>query len=295
MADDTAANVLSEIAREIAQAHAAYRRARQDALDHAKRAGDLLLQVNAHLRHGEFLAFIARCDDMSISSAYNYMRIAKNWSQVESARNLQRAENLSLRAALRIINESATDRSRPNRAPKVGWGDVPAPERRELRRIAAELENCPFVKHTIIEAGPGRGGDVDVVPGSAGAPVYWDIVGGDPEISQPAFKYTRTQVLDKVRTFVNTGKRSVVSDLAVDVAKRRVAGDRTLRPAVLSPTAGDVPTCMPLTVTMTMTEQQRTDLTCLLQQFDADRLLAVLEDAMYPQALEESELEGAAA
>ena len=40
---------------------------------------------------------------------------------------------------------------------------------------------------------------------------------------------------------------------------------------------------------MTMTEQQRSALTNLLGQFNADRLLAILEDALYPQALEEFE------
>ena len=67
-----------------------------------------------------------------------------------------------------------------------------------------------------------------VIPGAAGTPVYWDLVGGDPKTCCPYFKYTRHDVCVKLEAFVDGGPRSVVSDLAVDVARRRIAGDRSL-------------------------------------------------------------------
>jgi hypothetical protein len=77
--------------------------------------------------------------------------------------------------------------------------------------------------------------------GAGGAPVYWDIVGGNPETASATFRYTRSDVARKLRAFVEDGKRSVVSDLAVDVARRRLEGDRSLSDPSLPPDAGDLP------------------------------------------------------
>jgi hypothetical protein len=127
---------------------------------------------------------------------------------------------------------------RNNRAPETQWVDVDAATRRELRRIKVELENTPYAPKNFSEAGPGRGSDLEVSGGSGGAPVYWDIVGGNPESGRPTFKYSRGKVLAKLQAFLDSGKRSVVSDLAVDVAQRRRAGELK---ATYPESAGDLP------------------------------------------------------
>ena len=125
------------------------------------------------------------------------------------------------------------------RAPQVTREALEPSETRELRRIAAELEALPFAGKTYREAGPGRGGDLEVQGRTPGAPVYWDIVGGTPERGRPVFRYSRGQVAEKLQAFLQDGTRSVVSDLAVDVAKRRLHGDPTVRTPALPPEAGD--------------------------------------------------------
>ena len=123
------------------------------------------------------------------------------------------------------------------RAPQVTRATLEQSETRELRRIAAELEAFPFQGKTYREAGPGRGGDLEVQGRTPGAAAYWDIVGGTPE--RPVFRYSRGQVAEKLQAFLRDGTRSVVSDLAVDVARRRLRGDPTVRTPDLPPEAGD--------------------------------------------------------
>ncbi len=124
------------------------------------------------------------------------------------------------------------------RAPQVALEALGPSETRALRRIAAELEAFPFAGKTYREAGPGRGGDLEVQGRTPGAAVYWDIVGGTPESGRRVFRYSRGQVAEKLEAFLRDGTRSVVSDLAVDVAQRRLRGDPTVRTPDLPPEAG---------------------------------------------------------
>ena len=125
------------------------------------------------------------------------------------------------------------------RTPQVTREALEQSETRELRRIAAELEAFPFAGKTYREAGPRRGGDLEVQGRTPGAAVYWDIVGGTPESGRRVFRYSRGQVAEKLQAFLRDGTRSVVSDLAVDVARRRLRGDTTVRTPDLPPEAGD--------------------------------------------------------
>ena len=62
---------------DIKQTHALALEFRQIANKHARRVGELLLQVKAELNHGEFLPWLAENVDVSIRQAQNYMRDAK--------------------------------------------------------------------------------------------------------------------------------------------------------------------------------------------------------------------------
>lgn len=114
-------------------------------------------------------------------------------------------------------------------APKVQLSEA---EARELRRIAAELDNLPFVKHSFNYDIAGRGGSPEVVGGAAGAPVYQDI------IRPLGYRPTRSQVLNSIRDFLD-GRFNRVGQEALDVARLRLAGDRSVSIPSLPPEAGD--------------------------------------------------------
>lgn len=126
------------------------------------------------------------------------------------------------------------------RAAEAAWPTLTKPVQREVRRILAEMEHQGHSGKTFDET-TRRGGDLEVKGRVAGAPVYWDIVGGNPDGGRPTFSLTRGDVIQKLRAYVETGKRTVASDLAVDVAQRRLAGERGLQKASLPVDAGDKP------------------------------------------------------
>lgn len=144
------------------------------------------------------------------------------------------------------------------RAPAVEWDALTPQHQREVRRILLEMEDFKHEGKQFNET-TRRGGDLEVTRGRlAGAPVYWDIVGGNPE-GRPTFSYSRKDVAQKLRAFVEQGKRSVVSDLAVDVAERRIAGDRSLAESWAHPEAGDEPGAVRVTRRSTFVDRDKAD------------------------------------
>jgi len=243
---------LFSLMAEIMLEHNAVGQAHRSGLEHGRLAGEKLIQLRTkiQIRHGQWLPFLStHCPGLAPRTAQGYMKLAKHWSVIQAELNARGGAHLTIHEALRLLGvpQLDDDESRSTRAPKAAYVDTSPAEQRELRRIAAELESFPFISKTFnFEAGPRRGGDVNVTGGAAGAPVFWDIVGGDPKVGQPTFPYTRSSVLQKICAFLDAGhRRSVVSDLAVDVARRRLAGDRTLRAPVLPPEAEDIPDARP--------------------------------------------------
>ena len=116
-------------------------------------------------------------------------------------------------------------------APLVSLTDA---EARELRRMAAEMDALPFTKHTFNPVPRGRGNAFEIAPGAAGAEVYQDIIGR-------ASSASRADVFRAITNLL-AGKRTPTGDLALDVARRRLAGDETLSRPLLPPSAGDLPT-----------------------------------------------------
>ena len=130
----------------------------------------------------------------------------------------------------------AEKKSEPNgeRAPEVMAADVTNREADELARILAEMDTAPFQPTTATET-TRRGGDLEWQAGAAGAPVYNDIVG-------TGFTHLkRGDLIGKLGNFIRTGERSVASDLVVAVARRRIAGDKSLSKPILPPEAGSSP------------------------------------------------------
>lgn len=112
--------------------------------------------------------------------------------------------------------------------------------RRELERIGAELDNFPYTDRTWNEAprksGNAAGGDADIVAGSAGAPVYDDVLGeaplakprnrnGEPTLARQV-NGTRGDVAEAIRRALDTNDiHNNLAEGAVRVAERRAAGD----------------------------------------------------------------------
>lgn len=101
---------ITATASEIQAEHDAARRCASEAVAHAIRAGEMLLQVKAALPHGAFGPWLAANVDFSDRTARGYMRLAG----LDEAKR-QRVADLSLRGALAAIADQR-DRDRPLRS-----------------------------------------------------------------------------------------------------------------------------------------------------------------------------------
>lgn len=82
------------VANEIRAEHEACERSARSAVEHAIRAGQLLEEVKAHLRHGEWLPWLTKNVPFSQQTANAYMRIAANYG---TSRDLPASVNAALR------------------------------------------------------------------------------------------------------------------------------------------------------------------------------------------------------
>lgn len=97
--------LMPTLATEIMQAHEAACRAAQSALEHARRAGELLIQAKAAVPHGAWLPWLAEhCPTLPERTARAYMRVARHWPALEAAvGDRQRVADLPLREALKLL------------------------------------------------------------------------------------------------------------------------------------------------------------------------------------------------
>jgi hypothetical protein len=121
---------LVRLADDINRDHAAAMTAAQSAIEHARRAGDLLLQAKSTVGHGEWLPWlVAHCPAISERTAQRYMRLADSWTTLEA--KATRVSDLSLTGALQLLAE-----------PKPDDNDLSAKARAQddaLRQIQREL------------------------------------------------------------------------------------------------------------------------------------------------------------
>ena len=106
---------LSSLAASINAEHDAAEHAARSAVDHARRAGALLIDAKAQLPHGSWLPWLAEhCPTISERTAQVYMQLAKA--------NPQRVAGLSVREALAVLSEP---KEMPTGAPgQPRWLDV---------------------------------------------------------------------------------------------------------------------------------------------------------------------------
>jgi hypothetical protein len=143
-----------QLETEIAAAHAAVVAAESQALVHARRCGDLLIQAKRRIGHGHWMRVVKACG-MSPRTAAIYMSLSSRWPEIE---NSSAAATLSLRDALRLLKPVRTRRDPP--VPRVHWKHLTADERREVRRIAVEMDQFRFVARTFNERPKSSGFDI---------------------------------------------------------------------------------------------------------------------------------------
>ncbi|MDC0934761.1 DUF3102 domain-containing protein [Pirellulales bacterium] len=100
---------LEAVAQEINSEHEACCAAASQALDHAMRCGDLLLQAKGECSHGTWQKWLADNFKGSKRTAQQYMRLAKHREQIES--NAQTSALLTVDEATKLIASPVKDES----------------------------------------------------------------------------------------------------------------------------------------------------------------------------------------
>jgi hypothetical protein len=161
---------LGSLAASINAEHDAVERALLTAVEHARRAGDLLIEAKAQVDHGEWLPWIRDyCPNVSPQVAQRYMRIAREWPRVEAA-NAYRGTHLSVREALALL---ATPREREGTAPPFwdedtiaiddvgtdgGWhyddGDIPSKSEPRMPKLITSIRRFGQMHPVLVRTAP---------------------------------------------------------------------------------------------------------------------------------------------
>ncbi len=101
--------IVADLAPAIRAEHEAAQTSARQAVAHAIRAGELLLQAKAALPHGEFGPWLTANVEFSERTAQGYMRLARECADPTKA---QRVADLSLRGALHQVRAEAVEARR---------------------------------------------------------------------------------------------------------------------------------------------------------------------------------------
>ncbi len=95
---------LPTLADQIKHEHAAVRLSIQSGLEHARRAGELLVQAKALIAHGGWIEWLAANTGISTRTAQAYMQVTRRYAELTSG-DTQRVAHLSLRDGLKLLAE----------------------------------------------------------------------------------------------------------------------------------------------------------------------------------------------
>jgi hypothetical protein len=154
---------LAEHVAEIRRCHQQIVTAALGILDNAMAAGDALIAIEAsgRIRHGEWTSWIGRNCELSPRTARVYMQLAQHRSEIEA--NRQRAADLSLRGALKLIADKDKGTGKPAKAKPakpaavlstLAWSDATPEQRQHFLDgigLAAVLAALPPAWKTEIE------------------------------------------------------------------------------------------------------------------------------------------------
>lgn len=137
-------------AAEINAEHLAATGKAREAIEHARRAGEMLLDVKAGLGHGAFLPWLAANITFSDRTAQRYMVLAENWPAI--AAKSDTLSDLTIRGALRAIAKPRQEPEHreldvrevdvPVAAPAPPKGRHPALKGTHYRRPNREIERA---------------------------------------------------------------------------------------------------------------------------------------------------------
>jgi hypothetical protein len=135
---------LDTLAEQINEEHRKVEAAMANTLQHARRAGKLLLEAKERTHHGEWLSWLEANFKGSARAAQMYMRVHSRWPDIEA--NTKSVSDLTLTGALGAIGpvqEADVTRERiegPLRWAGAEVGDEDAEERVEHARKVAEAK-----------------------------------------------------------------------------------------------------------------------------------------------------------
>src|SRR5215216_3184776 len=91
---------LAALAEQINEEHRLCEQAARNSVEHARAAGEMLIEAKSQVPHGGWLPWLEENFEDSERTAQVYMRIARDWPRLQEAGKTQRAADLSVRTAL---------------------------------------------------------------------------------------------------------------------------------------------------------------------------------------------------
>ncbi len=138
------------LATEINVEHqAAYAKA-GEALQHARRAGELLVQVKAEVGHGAWLPWLKAHCSFSERTAQGYMRLTQGWEALQA--KSATVADLGLREALTLLAESPAAAALAEEGPPLSGSIQDAEDPGEYLRSAAIAEIYRLAPGAILTA-----------------------------------------------------------------------------------------------------------------------------------------------
>jgi Protein of unknown function (DUF3102) len=115
-----AANALSlpDLAAQANAEHAACLSAVSQAIEHARAAGEALIAAKTQCPHGEWGNWLSKNLRASHRTAQTYMQVARRWPEIAKT---QRAADLSVRAALLLVDQRPAAGELPELDAKTRW------------------------------------------------------------------------------------------------------------------------------------------------------------------------------
>jgi hypothetical protein len=95
----------------------------RSSLEHARAAGDLLLQAKVQMDHGDWGGWLEKTSLVSQRTAEAYMRIAGRWDSIRS--KSQRTADLTISHALKLLAKPSTKKARRNLPNAAGTKQEP--------------------------------------------------------------------------------------------------------------------------------------------------------------------------
>lgn len=143
---------LVSLAEAINSEHDAVCRSVRAGIEHARRAGDLLIQAKAGIDHGAWLPWLsAHCPALSNRAAQRYMRIAREWPRLEAAANTTHVSHLPVREALALLADPRTPNLIGSLDDEVDWPERTRAMDAAWDDLAAELEDFHQRLHAVTD------------------------------------------------------------------------------------------------------------------------------------------------